>query len=297
MKLHYKTDHTSCMNYKTEAFGGFSIGIMRQGEQINNQELFNAPGNLLLFILEGEVNISGNNASAIVVRGGEFVFIPVSSHFLGTVLQKGRYLSLIFYNNDISLCDKFMLTHYLKDVKDFEPEFSSLRVREPLDLFLRLMEVYLSAGVNCKHLHEIKEEELFIIFRTAYTKNEMVTLFHPIIGLRGNFKSAVLQYKDKVASRDELARMMGMSVSNLARKFKAEFGESVYSWLLKRKDERIRSMLSYPSVTIKEVIHTFNFSSPASFNKYCKAHFGYPPRVLVELIRSEKPKEHMEYTE
>ena len=24
MQLHYKTDHTSCLNYKTESFGGFT---------------------------------------------------------------------------------------------------------------------------------------------------------------------------------------------------------------------------------------------------------------------------------
>ena len=43
-------------------------------------------------------------------------------------------------------------------------------IKEPLNLFLGLLETYLQAGVSCKHLHEIKERELFIIFRTTYTK-------------------------------------------------------------------------------------------------------------------------------
>ena len=70
---------------------------------------------------------------------------------------------------------------------------------------------------------------MFIIFRTAYTKTEMVRLLHPIMGQRGDFKGAGLQHKDKVSSREELARVMGMSVPDMARKFKEEFGESVYS--------------------------------------------------------------------
>jgi len=291
MQLHYKRDHTSCMNYRTEAFGGFSLGVMQRGEQFNNQEL-PVRVNHLIFILEGEVYISKDNESAIAVREGEFAFIPISSLYTGTVVRSGRYLSLTFFHYNISLCDKYMLSHYLREVTDFNPCFSALPVREPLDMFLHQMEIYLSSGVNCKHLHEIKEKELFIIFRTAYTKNEMVRLFHPIMGVRIDFKGAVLQHKDKVSSREELARLMGMSVPDLARKFKEEFGESVYAWLLKQKNYRIRLRLSYPSVTIKDVIHEFNFSSPASFNKYCKTHFGCTPRELARRIKDEKPEEY-----
>ena len=83
---------------------------------------------------------------------------------------------------------------------------------------------------------------------------------------------------------------MGMSVPDMARKFKEEFGESVYSWLLKQKNARILAMLSYPSVTIKDVIYEFKFSSPASFNKYCKTHFGCPPRVLAERIKMKNQR-------
>lgn len=292
MKLHYKTDHISCMNYKTESFGGFTLGTMSEGKRFNNQEE-PVKVNHLIFILKGEVRIVKDNECAISVRSGEFVFIPISSLYVGTVVQSGRYLDLTFFHNNISLCDKYMLSHYLKDVTDFDPCFTALRVREPLGMFLKLMETYLSSGVNCKHLHEIKEKELFIIFRTAYSKAEMVRLLHPIMGQRIDFKGAVLLHKDKVSSREELARLMGMSVPDLARKFKAEFGESVYSWLIRQKNDRIRSMLSYPSVTIKDVVYKFNFSSPASFNKYCKTHFGCSPRVLAERIKSEKPEEYV----
>ena len=291
MQLHYKTDHTSCLNYKTESFGGFTLGKMSEGKRFNNQKE-PVKVNNLIFILEGEVSIVKDNECAISVRAGEFVFIPISSLYVGTVIRPGRYLDLTFFHNNISLCDKYMLSHYLESVGDFDPSFKALPVREPLDLFLKLLEIYLSSGINCKHLHEIKEKELFIIFRTAYTKTEMVRLLHPIMGQRVDFKGAVLQHKDKVSSREELARVMGMSVPDMARKFKEEFGESVYSWLLKQKNARILAMLSYPSVTIKDVIYEFKFSSPASFNKYCKTHFGCPPRVLAERIKNEKSAEY-----
>ena len=114
---------------------------------------------------------------------------------------------------------------------------------------------------------------------------------------RAGIEEATLEARELVCfgtnkSREELARVMGMSVPDMARKFKEEFGESVYSWLLKQKNARILAMLSYPSVTIKDVIYEFKFSSPASFNKYCKTHFGCPPRVLAERIKNEKSAEY-----
>ena len=102
MQLHYKTDHTSCLNYKTESFGGFTLGKMSEGKRFNNQKE-PVKVNHLIFILEGEVSIVKDNECAISVRAGEFVFIPISSLYVGTVIRPGRYLDLTFFHNNICL--------------------------------------------------------------------------------------------------------------------------------------------------------------------------------------------------
>lgn len=63
MQLHYKTDHTSCLNYKTESFGGFTLGKMSEGKRFNNQKE-PVKVNHLIFILEGEVSIVKDNECA-----------------------------------------------------------------------------------------------------------------------------------------------------------------------------------------------------------------------------------------
>ena len=89
-----------------------------------------------------------------------------------------------------------------------------------------------------------------------------------------SFKAAVLLHVDRVNNREELAQAMGMSITDLARKFKVEFGESVYSWLLKQKNKKIIYRLAQPGASVKEIVYEFGFSSAASFNKYCKKNFG-----------------------
>ena len=236
MELNYIKEHTSCVNYKTEEDAGFALKEAASGEHFDNRQQ-KIKANHLIFILSGEVSITKDSKEETRVRAGEFIFIPLSSHYTGTVIQPGTYISLSFFHDAISLCDKHMLSSYLDEVQHTPLCFEPLSVRAPLDMFLHLLESYLQAGVNCKHLHELKERELFIIFRTAYTKSEIIQLLYPIMGIEIDFKAAVLKHKDRVRSKQELAELLGMSGSELHRKFTQEFGETVQSWLQKQKKQ------------------------------------------------------------
>lgn len=284
MKLHYKKEHISCTNYKIESYEGFEIGELTIGSSFNSQTL-SVKTNFLIFILAGEVEIVPKEGNTKRVRAKEFFFISALSTYKIQVCKSGRYIYMSFLYNDIKLCEKHMLESYIKQVGDISREVEVLPVRQPLNLFLELMEAYLKAGVNCTHLHSIKEKELFIILRTSYSKQEIVNLFHDIVGMNVNFKSAVLLHADHVSSREELAQAMGMSITDLARKFKMEFGESVYSWLLKQKNKKILYRLTQPQASIKEIVYEFGFSSAASFNKYCKKNFGNSPRELIKQLK------------
>ncbi len=289
MELNYIKEHTSCVNYKTEEDAGFALKEAALGEHFDNRQQ-EIKANHLIFILSGEVSITKDSKEETRVRAGEFIFIPLSSHYTGTVIQPGTYISLSFFHDTISLCDKHMLSSYLDKAQHTPLCFEPLSVRAPLDMFLHLLESYLQAGVNCKHLHELKERELFIIFRTAYTKSEIIQLLYPIMGVEVDFKAAVLQHKDRVRSKQELAELLGMSGSELHRKFTQEFGETVQSWLQKQKNKEILSRLNYDFISIKEVAYELGFGSAAGFNKYCKNNFGCSPSELRQEIKKKQQK-------
>ena len=289
MELNYIKEHTSCVNYKTEEDAGFALKEAALGEHFDNRQQ-EIKANHLIFILSGEVSITKDSKEETRVRAGEFIFIPLSSHYTGTVIQPGTYISLSFFHDTISLCDKHMLSSYLDKAQHTPLCFEPLSVRAPLDMFLHLLESYLQAGVNCKHLHELKERELFIIFRTAYTKSEIIQLLYPIMGIEVDFKAAVLQHKDRVRSKQELAELLGMSGSELHRKFTQEFGETVQSWLQKQKNKEILSRLNYDFISIKEVAYELGFGSAAGFNKYCKNNFGCSPSQLRQEIKKKQQK-------
>lgn len=289
MELHYKKEHMSCTNYKTEAYNGFGLEEFVEGTGFSSMSLA-VKANFLIFILEGEMLIAKDQGEPQSVAEGQFLFMPFHADYEIQIRRSGRCIYMSFFYNDIQLCDKFLLESYWKQVKGCQHIFRPLPVREPLTYFLGSMRSYLEAGVNCKHLHALKEKELFIILRTSYTKEEVVNLFYPILGRDINFKGAVISNADKVESREELAALLNMSVPDLARKFNREFGEPVYSWLMKQKKRRVQEYISLPAVSIKDVIHYFNFSSPANFNRYCKQNFGCAPTELFDRIRKKRPE-------
>ena len=109
MKLNYIKEHTSCVNYKTEEDAGFALKEAASGEHFDNRQQ-KIKANHLIFILSGEVSITKDSKEETRVRAGEFIFIPLSSHYTGTVIQPGTYISLSFFHDAISLCDKHMLS-------------------------------------------------------------------------------------------------------------------------------------------------------------------------------------------
>ena len=147
MELNYIKEHTSCVNYKTEEDAGFALKEAASGEHFDNRQQ-KIKANHLIFILSGEVSITKDSKEETRVRAGEFIFIPLSSHYTGTVIQPGTYISLSFFHDAISLCDKHMLSSYLDEVQHTPLCFEPLSVRAPLDTFLHLLESYLQAGAT-----------------------------------------------------------------------------------------------------------------------------------------------------
>lgn len=128
MELNYIKEHTSCVNYKTEEDAGFALKEAASGEHFDNRQQ-KIKANHLIFILSGEVSITKDSKEETRVRAGEFIFIPLSSHYTGTVIQPGTYISLSFFHDAISLCDKHMLSSYLDEVQHTPLCFEPLSVR------------------------------------------------------------------------------------------------------------------------------------------------------------------------
>jgi AraC-like DNA-binding protein len=241
--------------------------------------------NYFIFLLEGEIMISCNEFRNHLCKEGEMVFIAQDSDSASETLTDVKYV-LLSFDNQFTLCDQLAVESLQSNNK--KPlVFNKLDIRPPLRLVLDSVLFYLEHKIQCRHLHAIKQKELFLIFRAFYTKEEMARFLAPMLNKDIDFKAFVLQHYQEVKTVEELANMCKISVRSFNRKFNEYFGDSPYSWMLKQKSRHIKTRLADGKTTFGSIIKEYGFSSPAHFTTYCKKQFGESPSRLRKQLLSE----------
>lgn len=79
---------------------------------------------------------------------------------------------------------------------------------------------------------------------------------------------------------ESLAREVGFSHNHLIRLFRAGLGQTVKGYMMTRRLEKARHLLSRSSLSIKQIAHDVGLGDLQAFNKAVRRRFGCPPREL-----------------
>lgn len=273
MDVLYLNEHTDCANYVSEVRLGFKHTELEQGEGFKIED---SQEKHIFFILKGEIMVRYNEFDDTEFGAGEMFFIPKSAECHGVALTRCSFIVHI-YSNNVKLCDVTTLQSMVEYAKNVDYEFTSLPINETLALYLKLLTTYLQSGASCRHLHEIKQLELFILYRFYYCKEDLAHFFFPILGKSMDFRDKIMTHYPNVKTVGELAAACGYSESRFRELFSAEFGQAPYQWMQKQMSNHIKGRLTQTSIPIKEIADEFRFSSPSHFCKYCKSQYGDTP--------------------
>lgn len=280
-KLLCINEHLSCGNYLSDINIGF-IFIEPTEEIIIERE--SVSRNYLFLVTKGKISITCNLFENRVINHGEMILISRSSKFRWEADTSSGVLILGF---DIpqNPCDKlnFQSLYNLRD--EIEYDFQPIPIRYPITAFNDLLIYLLKNGTNCSCIHLLKQQELFLLLRNFYSKEELATLFYPIIARDVDFKEFILKNYQNVNNINELIELSCMSKSSFFTKFKETFGITAKQWMLKQKEQIIIYESSKPGNAIKDIIATCGFDSPTLFNQFCKLHFHCTPGELIKKYR------------
>jgi AraC-like DNA-binding protein len=76
---------------------------------------------------------------------------------------------------------------------------------------------------------------------------------------------------------EDVAEHIGKSRSYLSRKFKAELGFQISDFIMRRKLEEAKSLLSFTDKSISEISEYLCFSSQSYFQNVFKKKYGITP--------------------
>lgn len=276
-ELLYKGEHESCTKYVPQSQLGFKHHKGR-GNCTYTEECVEE--HTLMFLIKGEMRVSRNAGRLHTVKAGQITLFGKSETiFLKTVSD----VELVTYtfNAPESGCDKLALESLTTYLPTDLPDLVTLDLCQPFDLFLQEMIYCLDSRVFCHHYHELKGQELLMLFRFFYSKRELASLFNPVIGKDIDFKDFVLKNYKKVSQVNDLIELSNMSKSVFFTKFKEVFGMTAKQWMVKQTNERICNLLAQPGIKVKDIMFKMNFNSPSYFSRYCVQQFGCKPTQLI----------------
>lgn len=272
--------HSTCPSYESNKLTGFKWIDAKSGTVVKNS---NAQHNRLVFLVKGKLSISYNEFSDHIFTDSQIIFLPQSADAVTVVLEDSS-LMIFIYDHPSNVCERLGFESLLPFRDQTVYKFQGLDIREPLTSFLFLLKRYMEEGVNCAHLHEIKQRELFLLLRNYYSKEDRAQLFYPALGESMDFRSMVLSHYRSAHNATELADTCNLSPQIFAIRFKKEFNESPYQWMQRQKACHIRNRLAQPQVPIKEIVHEFNFTCQSHFSKYCVKYLGETPAKLRQSL-------------
>lgn len=283
MKPYHLFPHAQCRHFINDPHVGFQLLSIHKGEtNKDNDTCFHN----IIFILEGELLFSYDDFLNKHFQKGDIIFIPQASNRYREALQDSYVLILIFDSQIESLCDTCAISQLMNNVTPVEYDFCGLQMTESIWKFAHLMELYIHKDIRCGFLHRTKQKELFVLLQYCYTKEQILKLFYPIIGLF-NFKSWVLANYSPQTSITELAKKQNMTVKSFSRRFKKEFNDTFRNWALSQKVKHIKHRLSIPGTTFNDIIRDFNFSDLRCFYNFCKEQYGCTATELLAQIREQ----------
>lgn len=214
-------------------------------------------------------------------KKNEIAFIPAGSSY-STTVKTPSHLIVCWFSNDIKPFNRIYLESLSKYKKDITYSYNTLPFQGEIKTFLKLLNEYLEGGVRHKHLQELKLQELFILFKAYYTKEQLAAFFHPILSQDTDFSHFVLSNYRKVANVEEFARLAHISLSAFNRKFKKHFNKSVYQWMLHRKTADVLDDIQSTNKSFLTISLDWNFSSQAHLTKFIKQQCGLSPSQIRE---------------
>lgn len=278
MGILYKHEHVACNDFQFPTQQTFQVFRLQPG--VKCTELDNTRS-ILLFLLDGEIEFSNDSIQKHILQKNEIALIPAGSTYSAEIKTLSHVVAC-WFSNDIKLCNRIHLESLSEHKKDITYSYNTLPFQGEVGTFFHLLNEYMENGIGCKHLQELKLQELFILFRAYYAKEQLATFFYPILSRDTDFNHFVLSNYRKVTNVKEFARLAHISLSAFNRKFKKHFSEPAYQWMLQRKTEGVLEDIRSTNKSFLAISLDWNFSSQAHLTKFTKQQCGLSPSQIRE---------------
>lgn len=271
-------EHLACKHYKADISSSFGYFELSAKE---NLPLLDTKNNAILFIKSGIISVDCANFKNRKFQGGEIILIP--SHVDSKIkIEVDCQILICSFDIPLNHCDNLTINRTSQLISAEEFDFSPIPIKETMGMFIDLMIRYVQDKINCEHLQECKQKEIFAIFKCYYTEKELAMLFHGLSTEFYELKSKIFENCNKYSGTQAMADFTGMSRRKFENVFKNIFGDTYANWMLKHNGNILGYTATKPGATMNDLMECCNINSLATLNRICRKCFGCTPGKLLE---------------
>lgn len=275
---HQIEEHQGCFNYENEEYRTIESKTILEKEAWRSKTIEHR----LIFITKGILNLRFTNKEIHKYTEGSLFFIPANQSLSVSAISDS-VLVVFRIQKKIQLCANYPLESLraqMSQNKCSDYEVNSLQFNNILKAYLEQLDSCLCEGIKCKYYCNLKLDELFVLLRVFYSKEQLVILFSSLLSPDISFSDYVIQNHAKHHTLNELAQSMNYSTSGFEKKFKKIFGVSGYKWMKEQKAHRVFNAICSESKNFKEIALDLGFSSESYFYDFCKTQIGLTPSEI-----------------
>jgi AraC-like DNA-binding protein len=270
------------------SLNGFSV-IERCVHNINSHEFMYLKDHLLIFVLEGSLNIVYGK-QILQVNKNEMILLKKA-----TLIQYER--SGNHENSNLFDC----LTFYLKDdlVRSFltstELSISRLNINDKLYTSVEPMDECLQAFAHSLKPYfknvakvapsQLRHKMMELLYDTAVCNQVM---FQQILLLQNPVRTDLsdvveLNYATP-ASIQDLAYLSGRSLSTFKRDFQQVYNLPPATWIREKRLKKAKEMLETTGMSVSEICYSLGFENVSHFSRIFKQYHGAVPTSLRQVL-------------
>lgn len=281
--LKYVKEHVNCFRYEQDAHPVCDIVHRSVGDKWGDTLSLGE----IIIVRRGAISISYDEILNHRVVRNKMILLPPGCHFHAEV-EEECMLFIFRMIDSPRLCESYPVERLNEELNDTlsGDNVHTPDVCKPIGDFLDALAYNMDNGLLCSLYLRGKAEELMLLLRAYYTKEDLAQFFRPVLMNSNRFTNFVLQNYRRVKTVKELASLYACSLSNFDKKFRKAFGMAPYQWIQERRVNLIYHELYVSDKPIKQIAEEQGFNSLPQFNDYCKKHFGYPPGKMRKIAPS-----------
>ncbi len=277
------TECLDCFRYEQDENPACDIVDHSEGQKWSNTLLLGE----IIIVRKGAISLSYDHFLNHRFVQDKILLLPPGCHFQA-MAERESILFVFRIIHSPTLYENYPLKQLNEELKGItvSNQIHTLDVIEPIVNLLNALDYNINNGLRCSYFLQQKVNELILLLRAYYPKEELINFFRPILLNSSRFTNFVLQNYRCVKTVKELASLYACSMSNFDKKFRKAFGMAPYQWIQERKVKTIYHELYMSDKPLKQISEEQGFKSLPQFNDYCKKHLGYPPGKMRKIAPS-----------